>query len=603
MDAKHNSYSAQSRYRASTILRPTLILGAVPRVAVPVARSLAHRGVPAFCVGFGPDQQPIRSRAISRSFSLPALTGDGKDLLDDFVAMLQRENIDYLMPCNDSSLRFIAAHFDAISQVARPACPGPIAIRRVLDKTLTLSAARACSVPVPRQVQPGPAVTIDQVSAELSYPVVAKPIGKLGRGEFKVKYFHNRQELLTATGQDPEFFQLYLIQEYCPGEGVGIEILMYQDEPRIIFQHRRLTEYPRSGGVSVVASSEPADPALKDMAVRLLQALGWNGVAMVEFRHDQCTGRTALMEVNGRYWGSLGLSAACGIEFPYTQWAYDHGVDPGAGKTPLYGVRARWTAGVLLNIGAAADAGRWKEIGASLAELSPGVRDMVFDWRDPIPALMEFTDTFLRQSYVVAKSAVRALIPSALWGDILLARKHGAALPLRLRRRKARRRRGDDVPLPKPLRHIVFVCHGNIIRSAFAACLLARIATEHSVTVSSAGLSAKSGRPADPRAVAAAQAVFGIDLTGHAATLFTEQHLREADLVCVMDRENEIALLARYPTADRKVFLLGQFCPALPLAEFEIPDPYLGAYEDVVRCYHSVFACIQGLVNRLETRS
>jgi predicted ATP-grasp superfamily ATP-dependent carboligase len=47
----------------------------------------------------------------------------------------------------------------------------------------------------------------------------------------------------------------------------------------------------------------------------LLRELAWEGVAMVEYRHDPATGESALMEVNGRFWGSLPLAYHSGANF------------------------------------------------------------------------------------------------------------------------------------------------------------------------------------------------------------------------------------------------------------------------------------------------
>ena len=53
------------------------------------------------------------------------------------------------------------------------------------------------------------------------------------------------------------------------------------------------------------------------MAVALLNALDWFGVAMVEFKLDPRDGIPKLMEVNPRFWGSLALSIEAGVNFPY----------------------------------------------------------------------------------------------------------------------------------------------------------------------------------------------------------------------------------------------------------------------------------------------
>src|SRR5262249_33339339 len=54
---------------------------------------------------------------------------------------------------------------------------------------------------------------------------------------------------------------------------------------------------------------------LKELGLRLLSALQWHGVAMVEFKQNRSTGEFVLMEVNGKFWGSLELGLSAGINF------------------------------------------------------------------------------------------------------------------------------------------------------------------------------------------------------------------------------------------------------------------------------------------------
>ena len=122
---------------------------------------------------------------------------------------------------------------------------------------------------------------------------------------------------------------------------------------------------------------------------------------------------------------------------------------------------------------------------------------------------------------------------------------------------------------------VVFVCHGNIIRSALAEALMRRHGTAAGVSfdrIVSAGLAARPGREADPRAVAAARAL-GVDLAAHRAQPFTAELAERASVIFVMDRLNEARLLARFPQASAKLRRLG----ALAATEEGdvIADPYV----------------------------
>lgn len=77
---------------------------------------------------------------------------------------------------------------------------------------------------------------------------------------------------------------------------------------------------------------------------------------------------------------------------------------------------------------------------------------------------------------------------------------------------------------------LVFVCLGNINRSAFAEAVAASIG----LNTASIGLSTSSGNPAFHIAVDTAR-YFGIDLQAHRATDFTDYEYREGDLLLAME--------------------------------------------------------------------
>ncbi|SBT08622.1 phosphotyrosine-protein phosphatase [Candidatus Accumulibacter aalborgensis] len=117
---------------------------------------------------------------------------------------------------------------------------------------------------------------------------------------------------------------------------------------------------------------------------------------------------------------------------------------------------------------------------------------------------------------------------------------------------------------------ILVVCTGNICRSPVAEYLL-RQELESSVCwegrVVSAGIGALVNHPADETAQAMMQAR-GLDLGAHRATQLTIEHLRQADLVLVMEKHHRQAIFALDPTARGKTFLLGHWIDG------DIPDPY-----------------------------
>jgi protein-tyrosine-phosphatase len=155
--------------------------------------------------------------------------------------------------------------------------------------------------------------------------------------------------------------------------------------------------------------------------------------------------------------------------------------------------------------------------------------------------------------------------------------------------------------LPAKMRCIVFVCHGNIIRSPMAAALLAKMLSEGdypAIAICSAGLYATPEKPADERARIAALD-FGVLLGSHRAQPFTELLGERADAICVMDFENEALLLSRWPRFRRKVFLLGSLTANDASCSVEILDPYEGTLDDARACYQRLEHHIRELARRL----
>ena len=86
-----------------------------------------------------------------------------------------------------------------------------------------------------------------------------------------------------------------LLQEYIGGQGVGIELIADQGKIVYAFQHLRLHEIPLTGGGSSLRTSVAVEPALLEASAKLMAALAWHGVAMVEFKRDTGSGKFSLM--------------------------------------------------------------------------------------------------------------------------------------------------------------------------------------------------------------------------------------------------------------------------------------------------------------------
>lgn len=163
-----------------------------------------------------------------------------------------------------------------------------------------------------------------------------------------------------------------------------------------------------------------------------------------------------------------------------------------------------------------------------------------------------------------------------------------------------RRRRAAHMQLRRLEPHrILFVCHGNICRSPFAAAVFARSCPSQlseRVTVVSAGFFGP-GRTPPPQALAAGFR-FGIDMSAHRSALVTEESLKAADLVVVMSADQARDLRARVKTLSTKVLVLGDLDPS-PTNRRTIADPWGGSDSAFEGSYERIERCVRELVRLL----
>jgi protein-tyrosine-phosphatase len=155
-------------------------------------------------------------------------------------------------------------------------------------------------------------------------------------------------------------------------------------------------------------------------------------------------------------------------------------------------------------------------------------------------------------------------------------------------------RRRDWRSVVRNADHVVFVCHGNIIRSPLGEAAFAREAAARgrSVEVSSAGLSARPGEPADSRAIDSAEER-GLGLEAHRARLLDAAQVAGASAIFIMDHINLARILTRFPDAADKVFLLGGCRPDGRVVLTEIHDPVSGSLADVHVAHDEVVAAVR----------
>lgn len=208
------------------------------------------------------------------------------------------------------------------------------------DKILKLAEEKG--IPIPKTWYIDHITQLNDLKDSLPYPVVIKP--RKSSGAVGVSYPKNSDELIKQYLTIHQRFPYPLIQELIPsrGNGYGASFLMGENgEVKASFVHKRLREYPVTGGASTLRESVRHDD-VRDMAHTLLKSLDWFGVAMVEFKMDLRDGIPKLMEINPRFWGSLSLAVAAGVNFPYLLHKMSRGENFKPVEHYQIGIKCRW---------------------------------------------------------------------------------------------------------------------------------------------------------------------------------------------------------------------------------------------------------------------
>jgi protein-tyrosine-phosphatase len=491
-----------------------------------------------------------------------------------------------------------------IARYTKLVLPSDASLAFALSRCAVTEAAYRAGVPCPATVFVSRANTdaeIAEAIAEMSFPLVLRtdpgpgPDGSYLEGRTHVvKSGAELEYLLPEVREEREGF---LLQEFVSGYGVGSSFLRMGGETLLRFAHRRLHEVPYTGGFSSLRASSD-DPEVIREGQKLIDAIGYDGVSMVEFRRDPKSGRTCFVEFNGHMWGSIALALHSHVDFPAAWVGCVRGAAKPEPQKPYYvGLMCRNTAGEVEHVISVLKA---KELTPArkfqtVAEfvflgLDPRIRHDHFWWSDPQPGL--------RQAEVklgfYLKRAFRSLFSNSGKPG---GSKELTALVERSRR-MAERLAGVRA------RDLLFVCHGNICSSPLAEAYWNGFVRQQDPLLpvaQSAGFFEEAGRRTPARFSHLLLQDFEIDLTEHRSRVLTADMVRDADAIFVNDLKRYKELVGLFPAAAERTLLLGALDGA---AQTEIESPHrMKDPGDVRACVRRITGCLDRLGSVLLRRA
>lgn len=268
---------------------------------------------------------------------------------DDYAqAVLEQVSInklDTVLPADDYAVHALARSVTRQNWPVALPVPALDTYLAGHDKCVAMRSATAMGVRIPQTALVRTLNEALLALADFSFPVVVKLSrgnGAVGLGiassvEAVKSYFESVEDYSDAVFD----FSRFLLQEYIPGETHDLCALFRRGEPRATLTSRRLITFPLTGGAGIY-NETTARTDVREAGLKILRSLRWHGPAQVEFKIDSRDGVPVLIDLNGRLWGTLGLSTYAGINFPaLTCLMAVEGDIPAQPACPP-GIRYRW---------------------------------------------------------------------------------------------------------------------------------------------------------------------------------------------------------------------------------------------------------------------
>jgi predicted ATP-grasp superfamily ATP-dependent carboligase len=221
------------------------------------------------------------------------------DKITGLSHLVEKESIDIFIPVMSSEIEELLSQREKFGHSLD--YTGSLEAYRTLHyKNNLMELASSLNVRIPK--------TYNTI-AEAARPYIIKPVNaSSAKG---VRYILNEREHLKAMN---EFVPGdFVIQEYIKGFGAGYSSFCRNGKIITGYGHRRLAEYPVTGGSSVYRCAYSSNE-MYEINKKILEEVNWSGFCMTEFK-IKSNNEAYLIEVNPRIWGSIYQGLTEGINY------------------------------------------------------------------------------------------------------------------------------------------------------------------------------------------------------------------------------------------------------------------------------------------------
>ena len=369
------------------------------QVGLWVVRSLARNGLTVHAIVASEHGQAAHSRFSASAWVLesgPSSTGFG----DEMEKLARKLDVGSIMPVSEgyhNALIEIRGRFEPDIHLFSPS-------RECFDKATDKDYMQSLCVELGVPVACG--MRLDQLMEDggdaLCFPLVLRTRQQNIDGQkapWKAAYAETPEKLRKLYEQIKEYADNVIVQEYHSGVEDHLQILMHGGEVFGWGDYIGEHHMPLAGGVTVQRVSCNHKPLVRD-TVKLLKAIGYEGIAGVQYHYDTKTDKYIFLEVNPRFSGGLPTVIMAGFEASFLLWQSHFEPDKMRKgnyrlglRTRILGGDANWMLGMIRGDHLPPGQerlGKLKTLCEFIWNSGPWTRDDSFLWNDPKPFFVDF---------------------------------------------------------------------------------------------------------------------------------------------------------------------------------------------------------------------
>lgn len=235
--------------------------------------------------------------------------------LNEIIGLLISRNIDVLMPVGEEEVLFIEQNQTELEKYCKCQWVTPAANFNIaINKDLLAGVLEKIGVPVPLHVSIRSKEDIIAFTSSTGFPVLIKPTrSSFGWG---IKKFNSLHPLLNYFEKNKLYQKEYILQQFIIGSDINCNVFCEYGE---VICHT-IQESPVRYGVNFSPHDTIAfgpDEGVISEVRKVMSQFNWHGVANIDIRRDHRTKSIYILEINGRYWGSvIGSLTRAGLNFP-----------------------------------------------------------------------------------------------------------------------------------------------------------------------------------------------------------------------------------------------------------------------------------------------